>query len=175
IGPNAFKNCSSLDIDALPESLVAIGAGAFYGVGGTESILIPESVTTIGDGALANMDSLTTVFVDIENEMFKAQDGVLYDSDYSALIVYPLAKPGADFDIPETVTTIRPFAFSGSFGEIDDGLRNVYIPAQVTTIGEGAFSGSDVTIRVEAVEKPSGWHFYWSEGSKTVIWGYSRD
>jgi hypothetical protein len=50
------------------------------------------------------------------------------------LHTYPAAKTGANYVIPDSVTSIGDGAFSGC-----DSLTNITIPDSVTSIGNGAF------------------------------------
>ena len=58
---SAFKGYSNLRIVHLPESLTAIGEGAFLDCNGLRSIEIPEGVTEIGNFAFQRCTKLTSV------------------------------------------------------------------------------------------------------------------
>jgi formylglycine-generating enzyme len=60
---------------------------------------------------------------------------VLFDKELTTLVQFPRGLSGS-YTIPDSVTRIGEYAFSGC-----TGLTNVVIPGSVTTIGEYAFSG----------------------------------
>ena len=72
-----------------------------------------------------------------------------------------------DLVIPEGVTSIGSYAFSGR-----TGLTNITIPDSVTSIGERAFSDCPtLTIFCEAKSKPKGWDNDWNPDNRPVVWG----
>lgn len=92
--------------------------------------------------------------------------------------------------IPEGVTSIGSYAFSGRTGltniTIPDsvtsivqdafegctGLTSITIPDSVTSIGERAFSDCPtLTIFCEAKSKPKGWDDDWNPDNRPVVWG----
>ena len=63
---------------------------------------------------------------------YKAVDGILYNKDMSALLVYPRGKNGSII-IPEGVTEIKAFAFANS------KIEKVSFPDSLKKIGKHAF------------------------------------
>ena len=102
--------------------------------GKTGSVTIPNSVTSIESGAFSSC-GLTSINVAEDNLNYASVDGVLYNKDKNTLIMYPQGKTGS-ITIPNSVTSIRNYAFDGC-----TGLTSVTIPNSVTSIGESAFSG----------------------------------
>lgn len=78
---------------------------------------------------------MTQILVSESNSYYFSLDGVLFNSDASELIIYPGGKNGA-YTIPDYVTSIAEYAFSGC-----TGLTSIEIPNSVTSISEYAFSG----------------------------------
>ena len=109
----AFRNCSSLT-----------------------SITIPDSVTSIGNYAFRGCSSLTSITVDANNTNYCSIYGNLYTKDKETLIQYAIGKKDSSFIIPNSVTSIGNWAFSGC-----SSLTSVTIGNSVTSIGSSAFSG----------------------------------
>ena len=116
----------------LPEGLKHIGDAAFNHCGAISNtvLTIPASLETIGGDYTENGNYVNTgygchVFYDsfryvtrfevaAGSNCFKAVDGVLYSKDGARLVVYPYAKTGDSFTIPEGVTQIDEMAFGYS-------------------------------------------------------------
>ncbi|MBE5730325.1 MAG: leucine-rich repeat domain-containing protein [Clostridiales bacterium] len=134
IANSAFSSCNSLENITLPSSVVVIGDEAFRGCSSLQNIVIPNLVTTIGRMVFSGCSSLENIGVLEYNNAYKSVDGVLYSKDGKILIQYPLAKSASAFAIPDSVTTIGMWAFSGC-----SELIGVTIPESVTTIKSNAF------------------------------------
>ena len=63
-------------------------------------------------------------------------DGVLFDKDMTTIILYPPAKVGTSYSIPDSVAMIGNEAFAGC-----SGLTRVIIPSGVTNISHGINTG----------------------------------
>jgi hypothetical protein len=157
IGERAFYNCDSLTSVEIPDSVTTIGEWAFYhcdsltsveigngvtsigektfsGCSSLTSMVIGDSVTSIGEQAFDACDSLTSITVKEGNQYLKSIDGNLYNKDETILIQYAIGKMAQSFTIPDSVTSIGYYAFSGC-----SNLTSVEIGDSVTTIGESAF------------------------------------
>lgn len=136
IGDFAFCRCSALTSIIIPNKVTSIGQGVFEECLALTSIRIPSSVESIGRLAFLRSSKLTIIDVDVENQIYSSQDGVLYDKNVKRLIFYPPGRIGA-FEIPYGVTTIEDAFFDC------DNLTTVIIPNSVTIIGAGAFRDCD--------------------------------
>jgi len=134
IGVGAFRGCTDLKSVNFPDSLTTIMWMAFFECYDLTSVSVPAGVDFIGLGAFAHCWTLTDIQVDAGNADYSSVDGVLYNKDKTTIFGYPAGKVG-DFSIPETVTNIWAFAFSGCRGN----LTGVTIPDSVTSIGDSAF------------------------------------
>ena len=183
IGDYAFYNCKDLISVTIPDGVTKIGSYAFYGCNALASITIPDSVTSIGEWAFYGCTSLTSVtigsgvesigsyafrycenlteFIVSDENMYYFSDegGVLYNKDKTTLIQYPATKTNASYIIPDSVTSIKAYAFYNcknllsvtigsnvtSIGDYAfdgcNGLASINIPDSVTNIGRSAFSG----------------------------------
>lgn len=136
IGDNAFAWCYGLTSVSIPNSVTFIGGYAFSNCDGLTSVTIPKSVTSIGEMAFSGCDKLTMINVENGNNRYKSIDGVLFNSDATALIQYPIGNDRTSYIIPNSVKFIDA-AFGGSHK-----LTSITIPSSVTSIDEFAFSGS---------------------------------
>ena len=132
IGHCAFDGCTSLTSMTIPNSVTKIGYRAFKGCTSLTSITIPESVKEIGSGAFAA--SNTSVNVVPENAQYCSVAGALYDKQKATLFHAGNLAQGT-FTIPDSVTVIGNYAFSGS------KLTSLTIPNSVTRIDQNAFDG----------------------------------
>ena len=133
IGESAFSGCSSLASITIPDSVMSIGNDAFRECSSLTSITIPYSVTSIGDYAFLGCSRLTAIDVNTDNKDYTSVNGVLFYND-KTIICYPAGKKGNNYKIPDGVTSICRYAFSGC-----TSLTSITIPDSVTEIGGSAF------------------------------------
>ena len=133
IGDSAFSSCASLASITIPDSVTSIGNDAFRECSSLTSITIPYSVTSIGDYAFLGCSRLTAIDVNTDNKDYTSVNGVLFYND-KTIICYPAGKKGNNYKIPDGVTSICWYAFSGC-----SSLTSITIPDSVTEIGGSAF------------------------------------
>ena len=154
IGLSAFSGCKSLGNVVFPASLKTLGQDAFSGCVALTSLEIPAGVTEIGRLAFNYIPGITSFVVDPANPVYDSRGGC------NALIetaTNTLLRGCSATVIPNTVTSLTEYAFSGvagatsidipasvksvggyAFGEMPD-LTSAYIPATVDTLGRGLF------------------------------------
>jgi hypothetical protein len=93
------------------------------------TIVINAGVTDVGHIAFYLYPKLTAINVDAGNANYSSVDGVLYNKDKTTLIIYPKAKKGRVFSIPQGVKIIEHDALSGCAE-----LAEINIPNSVTRI-----------------------------------------
>jgi hypothetical protein len=79
---------------------------------------------------------MTKIEVGVENVNYANVSGVLFNKDKTLLHAYPAGKAGANYVIPDSVTSIGNYAFA-----FCESLTSITIPDSVTSIGNSAFSG----------------------------------
>lgn len=78
-----------------------------------ESVSIPESVEYIGNGAFYKCESLKEINVDENNPYLISVDDVLFSKDNKTLFQYAGKKGNESYTIPDSVTEISKYAFTG--------------------------------------------------------------
>ena len=167
IGSRAFRNCSGLTCMVIPGSVMSIGDSAFSVCSELMSVVMPESVTNIGLYAFIGCDALTNVYITDLSRWC----GISFADYYANPLCYAHNfYLGNDLignlTIPNTVTTIGNYAFSGC-----DGLTSVTISDNVSSIGISAFSGcsglKNITLP-NSVTNIGSQAFYGCSGLKSV-------
>ena len=132
IGSYAFNNCSGLPSVTIPNSVTSIGDYAFWGCSGLTFVTIPNSVTNIGGSVFWNCFGLTSIVVEDGNPNYDSRNNcnALIETSSNTLLYGCM-----NTTIPNSVTSIGDYAFSGCYG-----LTSINIPNSVTTIGDGAFT-----------------------------------
>jgi len=133
IGEAAFVNCENLTDLELPPSLKELGNQALAGCIKLEKIEIPESCEIIGDEAFYGCTGIKEFGIKGNSQYSTAEDGVLYNSDKTAVIAYPPKKTDEYYKAPESVSEIKISAFTGN-----EYLETVDI-STVTAVGDYAF------------------------------------
>ena len=135
IKAKTFENCTSLTSITIPDSVTSIGRSAFDFCTSLKSITIPESVTSIGTMAFISCSSLTSIEVSTGNMNYTDVEGVLFNRGKTLLHTYPAGNAGANYVIPDSVTSIGDSAFRDC-----GSLMSITIPNSVTSIGDDAFT-----------------------------------
>lgn len=118
----------------IPKNVRTIQDNTFENKEHIVNIQIPKEVLSIGVGVSYNCPLLLSIDVDNENPHYKSVDGNLYTKDGKILIQYATGKRDRNFDVPEGVEEISPYAFYGA-----KHLHSVKLPNSITEIGECAF------------------------------------
>ena len=109
------------------------------------SVIIPSSVVDIASVAFGPCESLEKIEVAENNQYYRVEDGILFDSDKKTLKIYPRKKIDTSYVIPDSVITIDIWAFAYC-----TNLNNITIPNSVTKIDYEAFSNCTnlTTVRI---------------------------
>jgi hypothetical protein len=141
----AFYDCSALEAITVPDSVTTIHYVAFMNCVNLKTVNIGSSVTEIVEGAFAGCSGLETITVDADNTAYVSVDGVLFNNDKTALLLYPGGKKDVTlYKIPNGVTRL------GSFGK-NGYLQSIALPSDVRNIDPGAFQDCGGLTEVEFV------------------------
>ena len=138
-----FEECETIVSVTIPDTVEDISVCTneyavtpFYNCPNLKTVKLGKSVEFFD--AFSSCDNLESFEVDPENPHLSSVDGVLFDKDKSLLMSYPAKKSDKTYDIPDTVTKLKEFAFCGN-----TYLENVNIPESVNTISRGAFDSCE--------------------------------
>ena len=158
----AFRDCTALTGLTLPQGTETVGSAAFENCTALASVSLPASLKSLADGAFFGCRSLKSVAVASGNANFRVEDGVLYNSGKTRLLLCTRGTSGY-FAFPVSVRSIDNGAFGGCqkitelwmpsgvtnipYGCFDGctGLKKIHIPQSVTGFGYISFRGAGIT------------------------------
>ena len=156
VGAYAFTNCTEIACVQLPSTLTTLGDWCFAGCISLTSIELPHALMSVIGGAFANCLRLRSFsMTGGDNYDFAVRDGVLMTASGKGIVAYPAARPGIRYDVPDGVTGIARYAFSGS------GLAVVSLPTSLYSINDYAFSNCT---RLMYIGIPAEMHYMAEQG-----------
>lgn len=90
---------------------------------------VGAGVQELGLSSVRSCSKLTSITVDAANTAFSSLDGVLYNREQTALLLYPQGKAEEEFTVPDTVTELGAHAFYSV-----DSLKTLDLPESVATL-----------------------------------------
>ncbi len=114
-------------------------------------ITIPDTITLSATEKYIYMGSGAQEYRVSENHpTLEVIDGVLFNKAEKALIRYPAKKTDTEYDIPDGIEAVAPFAFKGA-----DKLVTVSVPDSVTRMGCAPFCDSGIGKLIISDEHPT--------------------
>ncbi len=163
IQAGSFLDCTALKEIVVPDSVKSIGMAAFSGCKALSRVSLGKSMNRIWNFAFWDCSSLAHITVHKDNANFIAQDDILFSKDMQSLLLYPAAKEGVTYQVPQDVKEIARESFSanklitelslpeglesieiGAFAECSS-LRKINIPQSLTTLSDEALKGTAIT------------------------------
>ncbi|MBO4216981.1 MAG: leucine-rich repeat domain-containing protein [Clostridia bacterium] len=129
------------------------------------TVHLPKAMKDITDEQFCLCTKLKSITVAAGNEVYTSVDGVLYKNKGKTLQLHPAAH-STEFDIPEGVTKIAPFAFF-----TNKNLARVTIPSTVKEIGRNAFYDCELVREIyipDSVKKVGAGAFSWCLNLKVL-------
>ncbi len=168
IGTYAFAECKNIESVSMPESMVSVDGYAFTWCESLRSIYIPKNVENIGLVAVACAGvDFEEIIVDPENQYYTSVDGVLYNKDMTQLITYPTGKKDSVFEMPDTVVSTDPFAFSSTHY-----LETVIMSDKLSVLGDYSFEFCSALKNItfgDGLTALTTWQFYKCTSLESVI------
>lgn len=131
----AFNNRTNVTSVVIPDGITSIGSYAFNRCLGLTEVSLGRDISAIGDWAFRSCSNLVSYAVAEGNPHYSSIDGVLFNSERTILVQYPLGKSG-HYEVPEGVTLIGQWAFRYCYA-----LTDITLSDSVLTVGQAAFYG----------------------------------
>lgn len=129
------------ELDGL--EVVVLGDSAFADNHDITAVTIPASVIGLGNYTFAECTAIREFRVEEGNPYCVSKDGVLYTTDGTGLLHYPIAALGDELTIEEGITSIGNAAFAGAHG-----LKSVTLPSTLETLGICSFAECSSLTRI---------------------------
>lgn len=143
IDTNAFLYFFPLTSVTIPDTIIEIRQNAFFQTS-ISTIYIPKNVSSIEQNVFSNCNYLTSITVDIDNETYSSDSGILYNKDQTTLLVYPPGKNDNSFTIPNQVETLGPQAMRYAIYLTTINIPQNVISADVATFPYAALQTINV-------------------------------
>ena len=137
IGKYVFADCKNIKEIEIPSNVKEIGKYAFIRCSVLEKINLPSALETIEGNPFSKCAKLKNIDLDVENDNFIIEDGVLMTKDKTRIIFCSKDKEGI-FNIFETIKKIDEYAIYNC-----DLLQGINISSGVEEIGNAAFGHCD--------------------------------
>lgn len=140
-----FRGCSQLSQITIGEGSVSVNhnsPGVFEDCTGLQSIHLPDS-WCFYDGnedtyayhqQFEDCTNLEKISFNPTNKKYTISDGIIYSKDEKELVYYPFYLTSSEYEMPDSITTIAPYAFKNQ-----EHLQHITFSSNINKIGWGAF------------------------------------
>ncbi|MDD2285048.1 MAG: leucine-rich repeat domain-containing protein [Paludibacter sp.] len=119
----------------IPNTVKLIGSHAFYNCSKLSgSLTIPQLTDYIGYYAFYGCSQISDFAVNLLNQYFFAENGILYSKSKERLLICPTGKSG-NISLAASIQSIDP----GAFNNCKNIIGNIHLPASLIYLGEYAF------------------------------------
>ena len=108
------------------------------------TVELPATVNTLDGQAFNQMNStVNSITVAEDSPYFSSVDGVLYNKDKTALVVYPAAKSDETYNVIDGVKSIYKYAFSDTYI-----TKEIILPDSLQVIEDNAFDTCKSLVKI---------------------------
>lgn len=118
----------------MPDGVTTVNTYAFSANRSLKNLTLSKDLTEIEPYSFSECEALEGLFVAEGSTAYSSDNGVLLNADGTTLLIYPLMRPDAAYEIPEGVTSIDALAFNSV-----KNLTDLTLPSSLSHIGEFAF------------------------------------
>ncbi len=125
------NNSISVEADGVtyevPEGITDITSNTIANSHDIETLILPSTFVwkEIDWEWAGNFPKLKKIIVSEQNTTLSSQDGILFDKNKETLLCYPAGKEEESYIVPESVTTIKKYAFQSK------NLKEISIPSTI--------------------------------------------
>ncbi len=134
IGAEAFYEATALKEIALPSGTASLGSSVFYGCEALEKITLSKNIEEFTGDMVEGCINLKDISVEAGSSFMKTENGVVFSTDGTQLLSYPMAAEATTYIVPDTVQVIGANAFYGNMY-----LENIILPEGLIKIEDRAF------------------------------------
>lgn len=132
-----------------------------------QELILPDSLEYINRGFSFTMTNLKSIKLPDTNKHYKVVDNVLFNKSGTDLIAFPSGDERNSYQIPFGVQTIKKEAFASN-----QNLKEISIPDSVTELEPWTFSGSNIeTLDLSPVKKAGKGTFLFCSNLKEIKLG----
>lgn len=137
IGESSFKDCRQITYVDIPNTVTYIGEEAFMWCSEMTAVTLGNSISKIDREAFAQCDNLSGVNIADIASWCNIEFAFYYSNPlYYAHDIYMEGMPVTELNVPESVTSIQPYAFMNA-----TCLTSVTLPSTLLSIGDDTFNG----------------------------------